>query len=1274
MDKNLNKGSVNDNLKSIRITSFNVRGLKNKIKRDRVLHYMKNKYPGILFLQETYTTEGDESSWKKQWDGDIFMSHGTNHSKGVAILIPKEISYISEATVIDSDGRFILIHGTFEGKELSLLNCYAPTCSNPKTQKEFLNTLLPVITKYQENLIWAGDLNVHLNPAMDKKGGKNQTLSQYASQMITVMHEFDFIDIWRVCNADSYRYTWRENTAHGIIQSRLDYFICPNSFLYKLKDCSIQNSVYSDHNPITLELFIENETTRGKGFWKFNNSLLTDCEYVSRVKKILNEYELRYKNLNDYCLIWDTAKAEIRGLTISHATYKARERKQTEIKLNKEMELCEQQLASNPSDNVHQHYTTVKKELEEINNYAARGVYIRAQAQFIEQNELNTKLFLGLERSRAKSKSISKLINDQNEEITDPAEILKLEEKFYQSLYSEKIDHHAAEAIEAKKHFLDQPCEQLRDTDKINLDSNLTDQEISTALKELPSHKSPGGDGFTVDFYKFFWPDIKNLVCKSIKLAVQRGEMSIEQKRAVLTLVPKKDKDVRILKNWRPISLLNTDYKILAKALAIRIQSVIPYIINHDQSGCIKNRSTFGNIRSIYDVINYINENKRDGIITFVDYEKAFDTVSWKFLFDCLKAYNFGDNFINAIKTLYNNVETCVTNNGHSSQFFKPSRGIRQGCPISALLFLLVAETLANAIRRDPNIHGIRIGTNEWKIGQYADDTSLFLNDEHSLSLALKTIDKFSKCSGLRMNRDKTEAIHIGESSNFIHKGDKIKWTNNNVKCLGVYINKNNRIATQANIMEKLGKIESLIKIWKCRSLTLKGKVTIVNSLLVSQMLYIASVIHIPKWAITKYNNLIRNFIWDDKPPKIKYTTLIAPIEKGGLKLQDLESKIKANKLTWIKRIAETKIKKPWKDYLQSKLKFPIQYIPRHNKRTYNHGSLNDNFYIEMLDTWATLNYNEPTNISEILRQPLWDNDLILIDKKTSRNDAWSKVGITHIANLINANGHLATINQLNNKFQVNIKTLEHNSIMHSIPKEWKKQIKQNKGIAGTQIAENASIKIDQTYYDIEEVTTKQIYTHVIENKCKSPTSKKRWIELYEDMDLDLEYWELIYETPFLLTKNTKVLNTQYKIINRILAVGCNLKKWKITTNDECKDCKSKDTIEHFISECPTTKQLWKSIQNWWKNLFLFAIKISSLEIIFGLPNENKDSMIHVYNFVILYAKHYIYTNKKMSKPLSLYEFLLQLKYELKLKKEYAKQQQKVHKFNITWGQLYDNL
>jgi hypothetical protein len=175
-------------------------------------------------------------------------------------------------------------------------------------------------------------------------------------------------------------------------------------------------------------------------------------------------------------------------------------------------------------------------------------------------------------------------------------------------------------------------------------------------------------------------------------------------------------------------------------------------------------------------------------------------------------------------------------------------------------------------------------------------------------------------------------------------------------------------------------------------------------------------------------------------------------------------------------------------------------------------------------------------------------------------------------------------------------------------------------------------------------------------------------------MELDMEYWTLICQTPFLLSKNSKVLMTQFKIIHRILAVGHNLKKWKRIPSDKCTICNSIDTIEHFIYELPNTLALWNSIQGWWKSIFQFSIPITALEIIFGLPNENQDNTINIYNLVILYAKHYIYVSKKKGKTLNLYEFQLDLKQELKFKKNYAKENNKVHLYNQKWGELYNNL
>ena len=173
-------------------------------------------------------------------------------------------------------------------------------------------------------------------------------------------------------------------------------------------------------------------------------------------------------------------------------------------------------------------------------------------------------------------------------------------------------------------------------------------------------------------------------------------------------------------------------------------------------------------------------------------------------------------------------------------------------------------------------------------------------------------------------------------------------------------------------------------------------------------------------------------------------------------------------------------------------------------------------------------------------------------------------------------------------------------------------------------------------------------------------------------MDFENIYWELIYETPFKLTKNSKVQMTQYKIIHRILAVNHNLKKWEKIDNETCDYCDEIDTIEHFLYQCPKTTTLWESIQTWWKTNFQFKIDISVLEIIFGLPNENNEKTINLYNYIILYAKYYIYITKKKGKQLHMYEFLLTIKKELTYKKNRLAELNQTNKFNTIWGELYN--
>ena len=283
----------------------------------------------------------------------------------------------------------------------------------------------------------------------------------------------------------------------------------------------------------------------------------------------------------------------------------------------------------------------------------------------------------------------------------------------------------------------------------------------------MKNEKSPGNSGFTVEFYKIFWADIGYFLIRSLNKGFEKGQLSITQKQGVITCIPKGDKDKLLLKNWRPISLLNVCYKIASGSIAGRLKNILGSIINEDQTGFLKDRFIGENIRLVYDIMFYTQKYNIPGLLLLIDFEKAFDSIEWSFIDKVLNFYNFGRDLIKWIKTFYNNIESCCLINGHMSEWFLIQRGCRQGDPISSYIFILCAEMLAILIRNNNDIKGITIGNTEYLISQFADDTTLILDGtEQSLKTAINIL-KFYECiSGLKVNIEKTKGVWIGSKLN----------------------------------------------------------------------------------------------------------------------------------------------------------------------------------------------------------------------------------------------------------------------------------------------------------------------------------------------------------------------------------------------------------------------------------------------------------------------------------------------------------------------------
>ena len=483
----------------------------------------------------------------------------------------------------------------------------------------------------------------------------------------------------------------------------------------------------------------------------------------------------------------------------------------------------------------------------------------RAKARWEAEGEKCTNYFCNLEKRQYNEKLIPKLINENQDEIIDQFEILEEQKRFYEKLYTssdpEIREEHETLFFNSENPFINK----LTEEQKLQAEGILTKGECLIALKNMKNGKSPGLDGYTVEFYKFFWNEISKFLLKSYNYSLEIGAFSTSQKQGVITCIPKEGKSKLYLKNWRPITLLNVDFKIASAALANRIKPFLDSIISETQQGFVKGRYIGECTRLIYDLIEKVEEDEIPGLLLLIDFEKAFDTLEWSFINRTLSFFGFGTDFCDWVQALYKNPESCIINNGNCSSFFNILRGVRQGDPLSPYLFILSLELMSASMKYDPDITGIKINDSEYMLSQYADDSSLLLDgNEKSLERSLFILEKFSECAGLRANIDKTEAIWIGSMKNSRHTilpNKNLNWnTSGKFKLLGIKFDLNAEDKTLINFDEKIEKIKLLLNKWIYRDLTIMGKITVIKSLALPIIIQPLTVLPNPPIA---YNQLI---------------------------------------------------------------------------------------------------------------------------------------------------------------------------------------------------------------------------------------------------------------------------------------------------------------------------------------------------------------------------------------------------------------------------------
>lgn len=1213
---------------TLKVVSCNCQGLNSAEKRRDVFDYLKSKRYNIYCLQDTHFVAQDEPKIRNEWGGECIFNSFTSNQRGVAILFSKDLEFKIIKTVQDENGNMLCLEILIEGKTITLMTLYGPNVDSP----QFYSKVSETIQSFDNQLVvMVGDYNLVQNQQLDTFNYINVNNPRAKEKVLDLIEINNLVDPYRQLYPDIKRYTWRKS--NPLKQARLDFFLVSENFNQYVHDVQIQNSYRSDHSPIVLEIKL-NDFKIGKGLWKFNNSLLYDADYVKIVKELINRCKEQYGSLaysresikdidpsfihftiNDQ-LFLETLLMEIRGKTISYSSYKKKDRNEREKMLMEEIDKLEEQLVTRDQMN---ELELKKTELRVLRQAKMQGQYVRSRVQNIEEGEKPTNYFLNLETKNFVNKTIPKLVTD-NGTIENQFQILKEAKSFYQKLYTK---NETLQDNDFSNEVTFQNVQKLNDNTKTSLEGEITYSELTASVKRLKNGKSPGSDGYTPEFFKFFWKDIGIFVLRSLNHGYNIGEMSVTQKVGIITCIPKGDKQRHYMKNWRPISLLNTVYKLGSSCIAERIKTVLSTLIDSDQTGFIPGRFIGENTRLIYDILHLTEERDIPGILLLIDFEKAFDSISWTFIEQVLTFFNFGDSIKHWIKTFYKNIKSAITQNCHLSDFFEVQRGCRQGDPLSPYVFLLCAEILGIMVRNNREIKGITIDDTEYLISQYADDTSLILDGSpESLDASLRTLSKFAELSGLKINLEKTKVVWIGKkrfSADTMCVKHSLEWGSSRFTLLGIKFSVDLSEIERLNYEQKLKDIDNTLKRWSKQVLSPIGKITVIKSLLISKMNHLFLTIPGPSEALVKkLASIFYSYIWEGKPDKIKRDILCQNRVLGGLKMLNIEAYIQGLKLTWIRRLLGSDSKLTKLFFIQANIETECFAYTGMDS---NVNRITNKFWREVNEAWCELEKKQKETLKEtdISQETIWRNENIKVDNCKVFYKSWAKAGIWLINDLLSEDGKLLSFQQFQHIFSINTNFLIYHGILSAIRKYLKerKATEQNlRKTFGPLLPNKLKIFLKS------KKGSKDMY-NILTNKTEIPKSEGKW-----DGSLNkVHEWKKINTLVFSTTKSTKLQWFQYRIIHRILGTNHLLYKMNKRQNPDCSFCKEEpETIEHLLWTCPVINDLWEDLNSWIFRETQIELPLNLELVIFGFLEKSEKNYFR--NLVIILSKFYIYRTK----------------------------------------------
>jgi len=892
----------------LKILSWNVRGVNESSKRSTIKSLIQKWKVDVLCLQETkvenWSTTWIQQIWGNRWaDWATLEASGT---RGGIIIIWDKRQWVKTDTLQGSYSISCMLESIQEEFRWCFSGIYGPHTDSER--EEMWHEIAGVRGLWDGHWVLGGDFNVCRFESEKLNCLRRTSAMRSFSDTI---QDLNLIDL----PLQGAQFTWSRGD-NFVQASRIDRFLISTEWSDSFKDVkqSALPKVISDHKPILLEC---GDWDVSPSYFKFENMWLQSEGFLEKLEYWWQSYNIVGRA--DFVLL-----QKLKRLKRDITNWNREEFGKVETRKTRALDelAAFEQAAESRQLTVPEliQMMNLRIELQQLVKAEEISWRQKSRCLWLKEGDKNTKFFQKIANSHRRGNCIDKL-KVGTEIIEDKHRIKQETVDFYESLYTEPEQWRPSANFEG--------IPSISVEEKFNLEATFQEEEVLAAIQSCAPDKAPGPDGYTMAFYQKSWDFIKVDILAAMNHYHQHCWMVRSCNASFIALIPKKKGAIE-LKDYRPISLIGSVYKIIAKVLAERLKTVMGKLVSKHQNAFLKDRQITDASLIVNEVLDWKIKNGGAGILCKLDIEKAFDQLNWSYLLSILRQMGFGERWINWINFNISTVKYSILINRSPVGFFSPQRGLRQGDPLSPFLFILAMEGLSRMLDKAKQLQwlngfdvGSMITTNISHL-LYADDTLIFCEANRSQVLYLNlTLLIFEALSGLHINMLKSVIYPVNEVLNLEELASILGCSVGEFPAtyLGLPLGaKYKSTAIWGRVIEKF---EKKLASWKMQYLSTGGRLTLINSVLDSIPTYYMQLFPIPGKVLEQLDKIRRDFLWEGNSEKHKYhlvewPKVLLPKLQGGLGIKDLALHNKCLLMKWLWRYTQEE-HVLWKDVVSAK-------------------------------------------------------------------------------------------------------------------------------------------------------------------------------------------------------------------------------------------------------------------------------------------------------------------------------------------------------------------